>query len=134
MPGNNSQVKCSHYNENMPVNSHVKGVHAQPCYNTMQSTNSDQQQQHLNRQNSDKLNKLSSSQHILITNDDNNNDGSDKQEQVKEESLSLVERLGKRIPGFGIILAVMASFFLGSAGLLVKLTDSVHGIQVAVFR
>lgn len=48
--------------------------------------------------------------------------------------LSFIERLAKLIPGLGIILALCASVFLGTAGMLVKLTTSVHGIQVAVFR
>lgn len=45
-----------------------------------------------------------------------------------------LERLAKLVPGLGIILALCASLFLATAGLLVKLTTSVHGIQVAVFR
>lgn len=51
-----------------------------------------------------------------------------------EEELSALERLAKRIPCLGIMLALCASLFLGSAGMLVKMTNSVHGIQVAVFR
>lgn len=51
-----------------------------------------------------------------------------------EQQVSLIERLAKWIPGLGIILALCASVFLGTAGMLVKLTYSVHGIQVAVFR
>lgn len=47
---------------------------------------------------------------------------------------TLLYKLAKRIPGLGIIFALCASCFLGSAGMLVKLTQSVHGIQVAVFR
>lgn len=51
----------------------------------------------------------------------------------REES-GLLLRLARRIPCLGIMLALMASLFLGSAGMLVKLTRSVHGIQVAVLR
>lgn len=45
-----------------------------------------------------------------------------------------IERLAKVVPGLGIMLALCASVFLGTAGMLVKMTTSVHGIQVAVFR
>lgn len=51
-----------------------------------------------------------------------------------ESNLSLVQRLAKRIPCFGILLSLCSSLFLGTAGMLVKLTTSVNGIQVAVFR
>lgn len=46
----------------------------------------------------------------------------------------LIQRLAKRIPCFGILLSLCSSLFLGTAGMLVKLTTSVNGIQVAVFR
>lgn len=47
---------------------------------------------------------------------------------------SALERLAERVPCLGILLALAASLFLGTAGMLVKMTHSVHGIQVAVFR
>lgn len=47
---------------------------------------------------------------------------------------TLLERAASKIPGLGIFMALCASFFLGTAGMLVKMTQSVHGIQVAVFR
>lgn len=56
-----------------------------------------------------------------------------KQQQLDKEA-SLVLRLAKRIPCLGIMFALCASLFLGSAGMLVKMTSSVHGIQVAVLR
>lgn len=55
-------------------------------------------------------------------------------ESSAETQTTSLERLAKRIPCLGILLALCASFFLGSAGMLVKMTHSVHGIQVAVFR
>ena len=57
----------------------------------------------------------------------------EKKRPPSEES-GLLFRLARRIPCLGIMLALMASLFLGSAGMLVKLTRSVHGIQVAVLR
>lgn len=59
------------------------------------------------------------------TNENNNNNS---------EQNSLLFRAAKRVPGLGIMLALCASLFLGSAGMLVKLTQSVHGIQIAVLR
>lgn len=50
------------------------------------------------------------------------------------EPKTFVLRLADRIPCLGILMALCASFFLGSAGMLVKMTRSVHGIQVAVLR
>jgi len=47
---------------------------------------------------------------------------------------SLLQRAADTIPCLGILLALCASFFLGSAGMLVKMTESVNGIQVAVCR
>lgn len=47
---------------------------------------------------------------------------------------NLLKRAAARVPCLGIIFALMASIFLGSAGVLVKMTYSVHGVQVAVFR
>lgn len=47
---------------------------------------------------------------------------------------TVLERAAKVIPGLGIILALCASFSLGTAGMLVKMTHSVNGIQVAVLR
>lgn len=52
----------------------------------------------------------------------------------KPEGGSGLERLASRIPCLGIILSLGASLFLGSAGMLVKMTQSVHGVQVAVLR
>lgn len=138
------QDKCSLYNENTPVvnKSHIQTTQ-QPCYNTMQSINQTNNSSSLcnnnnNNNNTNKQNgRITTSQNIQMTNDENNGNNETNGDETKKETeqqLSLVERLGKRIPGFGIVLAVMASFFLGSAGLLVKLTNSVHGIQVAVFR
>lgn len=60
-------------------------------------------------------------------------DGGDQDSSV-DDKLTKLERLALRIPCLGIFLALGASFFLGSAGMLVKMTTSVHGIQVAVFR
>lgn len=57
-----------------------------------------------------------------------------KLELAEEESRSILHRAAKRIPCLGILLALCASLFLSSAGMLVKMTSSVHGIQVAVFR
>lgn len=51
-----------------------------------------------------------------------------------DEQLTKLDRLALRVPCLGIMLALGASIFLGSAGMLVKMTQSVHGIQVAVFR
>lgn len=47
---------------------------------------------------------------------------------------TLLERLARHVPGLGIIMSLCASLFLGTAGMLVKLTTSVHGIEVAVLR
>lgn len=47
---------------------------------------------------------------------------------------TFLQRASKAIPCLGIIFSLCASVFLGSAGMLVKMTTSVHGIQVAVFR
>lgn len=52
----------------------------------------------------------------------------------KKNNKTLLERAADVIPCLGIMLALCASVFLGSAGMLVKMTQSVHGIQVAVFR
>lgn len=52
----------------------------------------------------------------------------------QEQTLTLLEKIAKVVPCLGIILSLGASFFLGTAGMLVKMTSSVHGIQVAVFR
>lgn len=65
-------------------------------------------------------------------NDSINN--SDTENKLDVEPLTKLERLAQRIPCLGIMLALGASIFLGSAGMLVKMTQSVHGIQVAVFR
>lgn len=59
---------------------------------------------------------------------------SPKAQSAGDAQLGALEKLASRIPCFGIMLAFGASFFLGSAGMLVKMTSSVHGIQVAVFR
>lgn len=73
-------------------------------------------------------------------NDDNECGGQksrapDKPDQADNAGNSgLLFRLAERIPGLGIMLSLVASFFLGSAGMLVKLTQSVHGIQIAVLR
>lgn len=58
----------------------------------------------------------------------------DSAEQRRDKELGWLQRAATRIPCLGILLALGASFFLGSAGVLVKMTTSVHGIQVAVFR
>lgn len=47
---------------------------------------------------------------------------------------TVLQKAADTIPCLGILLALGASIFLGSAGMLVKMTRSVHGIQVAVFR
>lgn len=65
---------------------------------------------------------------------ENGTGDTDQGGQPKEAQLSKLEVLAKRIPCLGIMLALGASVFLGSAGMLVKMTTSVHGIQVAVFR
>lgn len=52
----------------------------------------------------------------------------------QEEETGVLHRMAKTIPCLGIIFALCASFFLGSAGMLVKMTHSIHGIQVAVCR
>jgi hypothetical protein len=52
----------------------------------------------------------------------------------KEPRPCLIQRLAGVIPCFGILLALCASFCLGTAGMLVKLVESVHGIEVAVLR
>lgn len=46
----------------------------------------------------------------------------------------LLDKAAAKIPCLGIIMALCASLFLGTAGMLVKMTTSVHGVQVAVFR
>lgn len=51
-----------------------------------------------------------------------------------QEPPTRLERLAERIPCLGILLAFCSSIALSSAAMLVKLTTSVHGIQVAVFR
>lgn len=53
---------------------------------------------------------------------------------LADPELTKLELLAAKIPCLGIMLALLASVFLGSAGMLVKMTNSVHGIQVAVFR
>lgn len=55
-------------------------------------------------------------------------------EEKLEDKLPWLQKLAKRVPCLGIMLALCASFFLGTAGMLVKMTTSVNGIQVAVFR
>lgn len=54
--------------------------------------------------------------------------------EAPPEPKTFILRMAKRIPCLGILMAMCASFFLGSAGMLVKMTRSVHGIQVAVLR
>lgn len=54
-------------------------------------------------------------------------------DELKNEK-TVLQRAADTVPCLGIILALCASVFLGSAGMLVKMTRSVHGIQVAVFR
>lgn len=54
--------------------------------------------------------------------------------EASSEPKTFILRLADRIPCLGILMAMCASFFLGSAGMLVKMTRSVHGIQVAVLR
>ena len=63
------------------------------------------------------------------TNMSHSSDGSDEEEQP-----TILERAAKVIPGLGVILALCASFSLGTAGMLVKMTHSVNGVQVAVLR
>lgn len=53
---------------------------------------------------------------------------------VPNEPKTFIMRMADRVPCLGILMALCASFFLGSAGMLVKMTRSVHGIQVAVLR
>lgn len=53
---------------------------------------------------------------------------------ASDSSRTFVVRMADRVPCLGILMALCASFFLGSAGMLVKMTRSVHGIQVAVLR
>lgn len=62
--------------------------------------------------------------------ENNNNDYDDEFKNKK----TALQRAADTIPCLGIMLALCASVFLGSAGMLVKMTRSVHGIQVAVFR
>lgn len=58
-----------------------------------------------------------------------------QQQSSKNESAnSLLYRVSNRVPFLGILLSLMSSLTLGTAGMLVKLTTSVHGVQVAVFR
>lgn len=59
------------------------------------------------------------------------NGGKEPEEKCE---LCFVQRLAKIIPCLGILMSLCASVFLGTAGMLVKLTESVHGIEVAVFR
>ena len=65
-----------------------------------------------------------------------NGDGSTggPEEEPSGGKATLLERAAKVIPGLGIILALCASLSLGTAGMLVKLTHSVNGIQVAILR
>lgn len=75
-------------------------------------------------------------------NNTNNLNGSPDESTADEEAAlespveqkTFILRLADRIPCLGILMALCASFFLGSAGMLVKMTRSVHGIQVAVLR
>lgn len=52
--------------------------------------------------------------------------------ECKKESQ--IEKLARRIPCLGIIFSLIASLTLGSAGMLVKVTHSVHGVQISMFR
>lgn len=61
------------------------------------------------------------------------NNKTDDNEELEAQK-TLIQRAANAIPCFGIILALFASLFLGTAGMLVKMTHSVNGIQVAVFR
>lgn len=65
--------------------------------------------------------------------DDDDNNSTDKNVGSQHKK-TMLQRAADIIPCLGIILALFASVFLGSAGMLVKMTRSVHGIQVAVFR
>lgn len=53
---------------------------------------------------------------------------------ASRERLTFLQKAARKVPGLGIMLALCASLFLGTAGMLVKMTHSVHGIQVAVLR
>uniref|UniRef100_A0A6G1S742 Solute carrier family 35 member G1 n=1 Tax=Aceria tosichella TaxID=561515 RepID=A0A6G1S742_9ACAR len=68
--------------------------------------------------------------------DDGSNSKKDNQDDYQDEPQRscIIQRLAKVIPCFGILLSLGASVFLGTAGMLVKLVESVHGIEVAVFR
>lgn len=74
------------------------------------------------------------SKSIEFTNYSRNSQFDDIRSTHETETSTLSERASKAIPCLGIIFSLCASVFLGSAGMLVKMTTSVHGIQVAVFR
>lgn len=57
--------------------------------------------------------------------DGNNNDQAAK---------TKLEVLASKVPCLGIMMSLGASVFLATANVLVKLTHSVSGVQVAVFR
>lgn len=84
-----------------------------PHYGSFKSTKSNREQDRMSINSSQKL---------------------EAQEHEGEEKASFLLRLAKRVPCLGIIMALFASLFLGSAGMLVKMTRSVHGIQISVFR
>lgn len=58
----------------------------------------------------------------------------DESKEGRGRRQTLLDKAAKAVPCLGIILSLCASIFLGTAGMLVKMTSSVHGIQVAVFR
>lgn len=84
-------------------------------------------------------NEVDESKKIRSIRGDNNGDTNDESRRISTNSQSvdkktILERAAKVIPGLGIMLSLCASISLGSAGMLVKMTHSVNGIQVAVLR
>ncbi|KAG9509818.1 Carbonic anhydrase 6 [Fragariocoptes setiger] len=53
---------------------------------------------------------------------------------LDQTNYNRLQRYGKRIPGLGIILCLISSLFFGTAGFLVKVTRSVSGVQIAIYR
>ncbi|KAG9508925.1 Solute carrier family 35 member G1, partial [Fragariocoptes setiger] len=127
---------CSVADERTPINSHfmtnnIKSVSKEIDLASSLTSSSD------GKSNSIEQQQQQAPQQQLRHPDDNSMNKSTQHlapnAGVGEEESRLI-RWGRSCPGVGILLALCASLFLGSAGLLVKITQSVHPIEVAMFR